>query len=186
MRQTRGLPLRQSRRVTHPQIHWNLSLHGPAADRAVRRDLRLALARQARREAGRPRRGLARRLLALRGCDARAAHGRGRLADRRPRRGLPLLDAHAPAHPAGRPRAAAAAALALARDHAPGHPPASAIERTLGRFAHPVDRSSFLWFGARLLLAHPGALRRRARASVSCTRLEHATFFTAGTRSGGR
>ena len=92
---------------------------------------------------------------------------------RRPRRGLPLLGPHGPARAAGRHRPAAAAALALARDHAPRHQAARGVERALGPLASPWT-GLVLWIGIMYLwhipalydvaVEHP--LRAPARARV--------------------
>ena len=60
-----------------------------------------------------------------------------------------------------------------------------AVERALGRFAHPLT-GLFLWFGADLPLAHPGAVRRRDRVARSCTRSSTRRSSPPGSRSGGR
>ena len=79
------------------------------------------------------------------------------------RRGLPLLRPHAPARAARRHRPAAAAALALARDHAPGHAAADARRARARPVRQPGHRHRRV-ARADVPLAHPGALRRGARA----------------------
>ena len=100
--------------------------------------------REVRREA----RAAARRPRSDRAAGARVRRrrarpaGRARLAHRRPRRGLPLLRAHGPARAARRHRAAAAAALALARDPPAGHAPADARRARARPAREPAGRRS--------------------------------------------
>ena len=149
--------------------------HGRPAARAVRRDLPVAL-RAARREEG------GRGAAAAAPCFAVALAAltrRGRLADRRPGRGLPVLHAHAPAHPAGRHRTAVFLLLALSRViMRPATRRLIAVERALGRFAHPLT-GLVLWLGL-IYFWHIPALYDAALESDVVHALEHASFFTAG------
>ncbi len=180
--QTAALPLRQSRRVTHPHLHWNITVP-VVLTLGLYAGIYVWRWRAARREEGGRGAGAAQlRVLRRR---ARGTDRRNRLADRRPRRGLPVLDAHAPAHPARGHRAGLPAARPLARDHAAGHPPAG--RRRAG--ARPLRTSAdrpFPLVRARLLLAHPRALRRGDRVRDRARARARVLLHGRASRCGGR
>ena len=138
------------------------------------------LALQAGAPRGRRPRRRAAQLAASRSPDPAPAGG-GRLPDRRPRRGLPLLDAHAPARPARATSRPLLLLLALSRVIMRPATRRLMARGARARAASPT-RSTGLVPLARpdLLLAHPCAVRRRARAPDVVHALEHASFFTAG------
>ena len=162
--------------VEHPQTHW-------FADPAVLAPILLMVGiyvwrfREVRRETG-GRGAEAWRRARLRRGGARPA-GRARHPDRRARRGLPVLRAHGPARPARRHRAAAAAALALARDPPAGHAAAHARRARARPAREPAGRD-------RRLARHActsGTSRRSTTPPPSTPllhALEHVSFFAAG------
>ncbi len=131
---------------------------GAGSARRAGRGLRAPLPAGASR-GGRPRR----RLGAGAGVHRRhAGPGRGaRLARGRPGRGVPVLRPHGPARAARRHRAGVAAAVAVARDPAPGDPAPDAGRAGARSAGLTVDGHRHL-AGDHVRLARTGALRRRA------------------------
>ena len=169
------LPLRQSARVTHPDVHWNLSpiVLGSLALYAA---IYLWRWRRARIEEGGRGAGVSQMacfavaMVAL--CAAVVSPIDGLGEDY-------LFSMHMLQHILLGDIAPVFLLLALSRViMRPATRRLVAVERALGRFAHPLT-GLFLWFGL-IYLWHIPALYDAAAASPAVHALEHASFFTAG------
>ncbi|MEA2385843.1 MAG: hypothetical protein QOJ22_17 [Thermoleophilaceae bacterium] len=169
------LPLRQSARVTHPDVHWNLSPTILGA-LALYAGIYLWRWRQARGEEGGRGAGVAQlacfavALTAL--CAAVVSPIDGLGEDY-------LFSMHMLQHILLGDIAPVFLLLALSRViMRPATRRLVAVERALGRFAHPLT-GLFIWFGL-IYVWHIPALYDAAAESPAVHALEHASFFTAG------
>jgi putative membrane protein len=169
------LSLRQSGRVTHPDVHWNLS---PivVASLALYAGIYVWRWRAARREAGGRGAGVAElacffvAMLALTAAVLSPIDGLGEDY---------LFSMHMLQHILLGDIAPVFLLLALSRViMRPATRRLVAVERALGRFAHPLT-GLFLWFGL-VYVWHIPALYDAAIESEAVHALEHASFFTAG------
>jgi cytochrome c oxidase assembly factor CtaG len=169
------LPLRQSGRVTHPDVHWNLA---PTVLLALGlyAGIYLWRWRAARREEGGRGAGFAElaffgvALAALTAALVSPIDGLGEDY---------LFSMHMLQHILIGDIAPVFLLLALSRViMRPATRRLVGVERALGRFAHPLT-GLFLWFGL-IYLWHIPALYDAALDSEVVHALEHASFFTAG------
>ncbi len=169
------LPLRQSARVTHPDVHWNLSLTVlPAL--GLYAGIYLWRWRRARREEGGRGAGglqLACFAVAMTALTAAVVSPLDGLGEDY------LFSMHMLQHILLGDIAPVFLLLALSRViMRPATRRLVRVERTLGRLAHPLT-GLFLWFGL-IYLWHIPALYDAAAESEVVHALEHASFFTAG------
>jgi cytochrome c oxidase assembly factor CtaG len=169
------LPLRQSWRVTHPHLHWNLTATVVLA-LGLYAGIYVWRWRAARREEGGRGAGpvqllcFAVALAALTAAIASPIDGLGEDY---------LFSMHMLQHILLGDIAPVFLLLALSRViMRPATRRLVAVERALGRFAHPLT-GLFLWFGL-VYLWHIPALYDAAIQSDVVHALEHASFFTAG------
>jgi putative membrane protein len=169
------LPLRQSRRVTHPDVQWNLAPTILAA-LALYAAIYLWRWRAARRDEGGRGAGavhllfFALALVALTAAVVSPIDGLGEDY---------LFSMHMLQHILLGDLAPVFLLLALSRViMRPATRRLVAVERALGRFAHPLT-GLFLWFGL-IYLWHVPALYDAAIESEAVHAIEHLSFFTAG------
>jgi putative membrane protein len=169
------LPLRQSARVTHPDVHWNASPTIVAA-LALYAGIYLWRWRAARREEGGRGAGaveLACFAVALAALSAAVVSPIDGLGEDY------LFTMHMLQHVLLGDLAPLFLLLALSRVMMrPATRRLMRVERALGRLAHPLT-GLFLWFGL-IYLWHVPALYDAAIESEAVHALEHASFFTAG------
>jgi putative membrane protein len=169
------LPLRQSRRVTHPHLHWNITVP-IVLTLGLYAGIYVWRWRAARREEGGRGAGFAQlaffavALAALIAAVVSPIDGLGEDY---------LFSMHMLQHILLGDIAPVFLLLALSRViMRPATRRLIAVERALGRFAHPLT-GLFLWFGL-VYLWHIPALYDAAIESEVVHALEHASFFTAG------
>ena len=169
------LPLRQSARVTHPQVHWNLSPTILVA-LGLYSGIYLWRWRGARREEGGRGAGavqLACFAVALTALTAAVVSPIDGLGEDY------LFSMHMLQHILLGDIAPVLLLLALSRViMRPATRRLVRVERALGRLAHPLT-GLFLWFGL-IYLWHIPAMYDAAAESEAVHALEHASFFTAG------
>ena len=170
-----GVAAATIRRVTHPDVHWNLTL-SVLIPLAIYAGIYVWRWRAARREAGGRGAGFLHLLAFAAGMTALVA------ALFSPIDGLGedyLFSMHMLQHILLGDIAPVLLLLALSRViMRPATRRLLRVERALGRFAHPLT-GLFLWFGL-IYLWHVPALYDAAIESEVVHALEHASFFTAG------